>query len=171
LLVISLVVLSTGMGLTMAPSTASIMSSLPLAKAGVGSAMNDTNRELGGALGVAVLGSIVTSRYVHSLRDAVAPLPAPLRSLAESSLGAAREVARQVGGPVGDRLSLAARSGFSDAMSSALRIGGVVAVVAAVIVWYVLPAGIAASEEQAMHGGHEVDLTEARPTDDVAVLD
>jgi EmrB/QacA subfamily drug resistance transporter len=173
LLVISLVVLSTGMGLTMAPSTASIMSSLPLAKAGVGSAMNDTNRELGGALGVAVLGSIVTSRYVHSLHDAVAPLPPAVRSLAESSLGAAREIARQIGGPVGDRLSLAARTGFSDAMSTALRIGGVVAIAAAVLVWYVLPAGVAASEEQAMHGGQEVDLADAEmpPTDDVAVLD
>jgi hypothetical protein len=56
-------------------------------------------------------------------------------------------------------------------MSTALRIGGVVAIVAAVIVWYVLPAGIAASEEQPLQGGHEVDVAEARPADDVAVLD
>ena len=77
-----LVVLSAGMGLTMAPSTASIMSSLPLAKAGVGSAMNDTNRELGGALGVAVIGSLAAGRYTGHLAAALGPLPAPLRAAA-----------------------------------------------------------------------------------------
>src|SRR5206468_11122593 len=59
---IELAIVAVGMGFTMPPSTASIMSSLPMAKAGVGSAMNDTTRELGGALGVAVLGSVLASR-------------------------------------------------------------------------------------------------------------
>jgi EmrB/QacA subfamily drug resistance transporter len=168
LLVISLVVLAAGMGLTMAPSTASIMSSLPLGKAGVGSAMNDTNRELGGALGVAVLGSIVTSQYVSTLRPLLTSLPAAARDAAESSLGAALEIARNAG-PAGERLALAARTGFSDAMSEALRIGGVVALLASVIVWFVLPRGVAASEEQPLHGGHEVDVDAA--VDDLAVVD
>ena len=58
------------MALTMAPMTTLIMSSVPLGKAGVGSAMNDTTRELGGALGVAVLGSLVTSQYTSGVSRA-----------------------------------------------------------------------------------------------------
>jgi EmrB/QacA subfamily drug resistance transporter len=68
----SMLVLAAGMGLTMAPATESIMGSLPPAKAGVGSAVNDTTRELGGALGVAVLGSLLASGYATSLGDAMA---------------------------------------------------------------------------------------------------
>src|SRR5207237_6208982 len=63
LLVLSLVVTAAGMGMVTAPSTGAIVSSLPLDKAGVGSAVNDTTRELGGALGVAVVGSVLASLY------------------------------------------------------------------------------------------------------------
>ena len=169
LLVVSLVVLSAGMALTMAPSTASIMASLPLGKAGVGSAMNDTNRELGGALGVAVLGSIVTSHYIDALRPVLAAAPAALRDAAESSLGAALQIASNLGGPAGEQLAIAARTGFTDAMSTALRVGGVVALLASVIVWFVLPHGVAASEHQAAVGGREVDVD--APPDELAVVD
>ena len=60
---LSLVVLAAGLALVMPTATESIMGSLPPAKAGVGSAVNDTTRELGGALGVAILGSVMTSTY------------------------------------------------------------------------------------------------------------
>ncbi|HET7481539.1 MAG TPA: MFS transporter, partial [Actinomycetota bacterium] len=73
-----LIVVSAGMGNTAAPSTASIMSAMPLSKAGVGSAVNDTSRELGGALGVAVLGSLATSHYTASLADKI-PAGVPAR--------------------------------------------------------------------------------------------
>ena len=63
----SMIPLATGMAITMTPLTTLIMSSVPLGQAGVGSAMNDTTRELGGALGVAVLGSIVTSQYASGI--------------------------------------------------------------------------------------------------------
>ena len=56
-------VLGAGMGMTAAPATGEIMSSVPLSKAGVGSAVNDTTRELGGALGIALLGSVANSAY------------------------------------------------------------------------------------------------------------
>jgi predicted MFS family arabinose efflux permease len=156
--VLALVVLAAGMGLTMAPSTASIMSSLPLGKAGVGSAMNDTNRELGGALGVAVLGSVLASRYTHHLHAALAGLPARVADAARSSLGGAIGVAARSGKP---QLALAAKSAFTDAMSFALVIGGVVALVAAVLVGLVLPQHFGSSEQQARHGGEEVDSREA----------
>ena len=66
-LVVAIVTMAAGMGLSMAPSTTGIMASLPLRKAGVGSAVNDTTRELGGALGVAVLGSLLASRFTAAL--------------------------------------------------------------------------------------------------------
>src|SRR5262249_45278817 len=83
-LVVPMVILATGMALTVSPLTGSIMSAVPLGRAGVGSAMNDTTRELGGALGVAVLGSIVASRYTAEIASAVAGLPPTPHALADS---------------------------------------------------------------------------------------
>jgi MFS family permease len=83
LLALSLVVTAAGMGMVTAPSTGAIIASLPLDKAGVGSAVNDTTRELGGALGVAVIGSVVASIYRGGL-------PAGAGA-ARESLGAAIE--------------------------------------------------------------------------------
>ena len=82
LVLAGLLVLGLGMGTAMAPATESIMGSLPLAKAGVGSAMNDTTRQIGGALGVAILGSIFSSVYSSSLAASAAEVPA---KVAESS--------------------------------------------------------------------------------------
>lgn len=76
-----------GMGTTSAPVTESIMGSLPPERAGVGSAVNDTTRQVGGALGVAVLGSVFAARY-HAAMDATSGLPAALRSGARESIGA-----------------------------------------------------------------------------------
>ena len=67
-----LVVTAIGMGLVMAPATESIMGSLPKSKAGVGSAMNDTTRQMGGALGVAVIGSLFASVYRPGVGAALA---------------------------------------------------------------------------------------------------
>jgi MFS transporter, DHA2 family, integral membrane protein len=136
-LAVSIVVLAAGMGLTMAPSTASIMSALPLAKAGVGSAMNDTTRELGGALGVAVLGTLVTSRYRTLLSPALVGLPQAAADQAKASLGGALGVAAKAGDPA---LALAARHSFVTAMSSALVVGAIVAWLASFAVSRVLPA-------------------------------
>ena len=69
-LAVAFAVLGAGMGITAAPATGEIMSAVPLSKAGVGSAVNDTTRELGGALGIAILGSVATSAY-RSAIDAV----------------------------------------------------------------------------------------------------
>lgn len=134
-LVLNLMVLAGGMGLSMAPSTTGIMASLPLGKAGVGSAVNDTTRELGGALGVAVLGSLLASQYAASLSNAVGSLlPGPALEAAKSSLGGALGVAQALGGPAGDSLAAAARSAFVDAMGTSLTVAGVVVLLAAFLV-------------------------------------
>ena len=80
--VVSLIVLAAGLALVMPPATESIMGSLPPAKAGVGSAVNDTTREVGAALGVAVLGSVMSSTYRPRVSEAIAGLPRARRDAA-----------------------------------------------------------------------------------------
>ena len=95
-----MVFLGAGLGLTTAPATESIMGSLPPAKAGIGSAVNDTTRELGGTLGVAVIGSVFSSLYIRSLDDAggtYGSLSPEQQSLTADSVGAARVIAGQLG--------------------------------------------------------------------------
>jgi EmrB/QacA subfamily drug resistance transporter len=131
----ALVLLATGMGLTMAPSTGSIMSAVPMAKAGVGSAVNDTTREVGGALGIAVLGSIINAGYRSRIDLTGIPLPPQAKAAAEESVGAATAIARQI--PGGDELAHRAGEAFTSAFhvanltSVALLVAGaaVVAVV------------------------------------------
>src|SRR5437773_5453831 len=93
-----MVILGTGMGLTSAPATEAIMGVVPKAKAGVGSAVNDATRLLGGTLGVAVIGSVYASLYASKLTSALpAALPEKVAGKAHDSVGAALEVAHQTG--------------------------------------------------------------------------
>lgn len=144
LIALSLVVMAIGMSLTMPPSTTAIMASLPLGKAGVGSAVNDTTRELGGALGVAVLGSLAVSHYGSGIAGALGGLPAPAANAATSSLGGALQAAQSIGGQGGAALAAAARTSFVDAASMALLIGAAVVAVASAMVWKFFPAGAVA---------------------------
>jgi Na+/melibiose symporter-like transporter len=139
-----LVVAAMGMASTMAPATASIMSSLPLRKAGVGSAWNDTTRELGGALGVAVLGSIAGSAYTSRLADAVPDgLPRAVANVAETSVGAAVQVSQSLPAGLGTSLQAAAKSAFVGATSEAMLIAaGVVFLAAALVARYMPSASV-----------------------------
>ncbi len=138
----SLVVLAAGMALVMPPATESIMGSLPLAKAGVGSAVNDTTRQVGGALGVAVLGSVMSSTYGPRVSDAISGLPVSSEqaSAIHDQIGAAIRAAGEIGGAPGRALADAASRGFADGMSTAFIIGAVALALGAVIVALFLPA-------------------------------
>ncbi len=127
-----------GMASTMSPLTSLIMSSVPLGRAGVGSAMNDTTRELGGALGVAVLGSVVTSIFASSLDSDLGGLSPAARDEAHSGLAGALDVAGGLGDP-GPALAGAARSAFVDGLTMAAVIAAVVVAVTAVIARRLLP--------------------------------
>jgi EmrB/QacA subfamily drug resistance transporter len=139
---VSLVVLAAGLALVMPTATESIMGSLPPAKAGVGSAVNDTTRELGGALGVAVLGSVMSSTYRPRVTEALAgtPVPDEVRGIVTDQVGAAIGVANQVGGEAGRALTAVAGSAFTDGMGTAFYIGAGALAVGAVIVALFLPA-------------------------------
>jgi EmrB/QacA subfamily drug resistance transporter len=131
-IVVALVLLSAGMATTIAPATGAIMSSVPLNKAGVGSAVNDTTRELGGALGIAVLGSVVASGY-RSEFDA-GGLPGDAGTVAGESIGGAIRVARSIGGPDGESLIRTAGAAFTDAINTAFVASAVIAVVVGALV-------------------------------------
>ena len=127
------------MGLTMTPMTELIMSSVPRDKAGVGSAMNDTTREVGTTLGVAVLGSILSSGYTSNLGSAVADLPESARLTAEGSLAGALGVGRDIGGAQGTAIVDAAKSAWTDGLQLSMVIGAGIVLFAAVIAARYLP--------------------------------
>ncbi|MFZ4518192.1 MAG: MFS transporter [Microthrixaceae bacterium] len=151
-----MMLLAFGMGLTMAPATESIMGSLPLAKAGVGSAVNDTTRQVGGALGVAIVGSVLSSVYGSKIVDAFGSvLPAPAVEVAKSSLGGALAVAERAPGALGDQVASVARSGFVDAMHGGALVAGTAAFIGMVVVLIFLPATARREDLERQH--HEYD--------------
>ena len=136
----AMVVMGAGVALTWAPTTEAIMGSLPPSKAGVGSAINDTVREVGGALGVAVLGSLVAGRYSSAMTDASRALPAPVGDVTRDSLGGAVTVAQQLGGQTGQALVSAGRAAFLDGFGLALTVAAIVALLGAGLAAAWLPA-------------------------------
>lgn len=141
-LVAAMSMVSIGMGLVLAPATESIMGSLPPSKAGVGSAMNDTTRQMGGALGVAVVGSVLASSYRPGVLARLSPLHLPVGVLhtASDSVGAAVTVAKNLPATIGAAVTAAAHAQFVDSFGGALLVGGGVVLIAAVIVFAFLPA-------------------------------
>lgn len=130
-----------GVGLAFAPCTESVMGSLPPEQAGVGSATNGASLQVGGALGVAVLGSLLNTRYQSHMAPVLAhyPIPKPILSLITGSLGGALGVAHSVGGTLGASLATFARVSFISGMDLAVTAGAAVVGVAAVVVVFVLP--------------------------------
>ena len=139
-----------GVGLAMPPATESVMGSLPREKAGVGSAVNDTTRQVGGALGVAVIGSIVATVYSSQVVDAAPALGLSGAALdaSKGSLGGALETATSFGAN-GAELTQTARTAFVDGLSAGLRLGAAVVLAAAAIAYIFLPAR-ARDEEPAL---------------------
>lgn len=135
----ALVLLGIGMGITVAPATGQIMAAVPLNKAGVGSAVNDTTREVGGALGIAVLGTIANATYRSSIdTEGLQALPAPAADAVEESIGGAVAVADQAPAPeLGMLLLDDARDAFTSATSTTFLAAAVVAAVAGIAVFLV----------------------------------
>jgi Na+/melibiose symporter-like transporter len=136
----ALATIGQGIGLAMSPATEAIMGALPRAKAGIGSAMNDVVREVGGTLGIAVLGSMLTSSYGSGMDDAVAGMPADAAEAASDSVGAAHGVAAEIGGSAGAKLIHLADGAFVDAMATTATLAAAFAVIGALIALVFLPA-------------------------------
>ena len=146
-----LIVIGVGMGFAMAPATESIMGSLPPEKAGVGSAMNDTTREIGGALGVAIMGSLTasayTSRFVSNPEFATIKQLAPkVAAVAKTSLGSAAVVAASVPPAVSRTVTFVANDAFIHALDGTVVVAAVVALIGAVVALVFLPARAAGDD-------------------------
>jgi EmrB/QacA subfamily drug resistance transporter len=120
-LLIAVLMLGAGMALATTPATTAIVSSLPDSKQGVASAVNDATRELGGALGIAVLGSALIGRYRAGLSTALAHTPPRLAHTAKEALPAALQIAARLG-PKGHLLAERAQSAFVNGLSLAMMI-------------------------------------------------
>jgi EmrB/QacA subfamily drug resistance transporter len=141
-------VMGLGMGNVMAPCTDSIMGALPRAKAGVGSAVNDTTRQFGGALGIAVYGSVLASRYADHVTTRLGGiLPSSVLAEVKDSVGGALNVTQKPEGqPFAAQIIDASRRSFVDGMHTAVVIAMVVLLIAAGIVYRYLPARAASDE-------------------------
>ncbi|HWJ63688.1 MFS transporter [Aquihabitans sp. G128] len=153
-----ILVLGTGVGLAMSPSTAAITSSLPEEKQGVASALNDTVREMGGAVGIALIGSVLNSAYRSNIEPTVASLPPEVAEPVTSGIGGALAVAGKMG-TGGAALVDASRQAFVDGMAPALYLGAGLALAAAVFTALRGPK-TAAEAEPRLHAG---DQTAPRP--------
>jgi hypothetical protein len=137
-----MVLLGGGLGLTVAPATEAIMGSLSVDKAGIGSAVNDTTRELGGTLGVAIAGSIFASVYSGHLgsASAIAGLPRETADAMRNSMAFAHKV---IGGlPAGqsDQVRDAVNRAFLDGLQVSALVCAGIALGAAIVVGWLLPA-------------------------------
>lgn len=161
-LVVAMSVMAIGLGLTATPMTNLIMSSVPRSHAGVGSAMNDTTREVGTTLGVAILGSVLSSAYVSHLPAEVEKLPADAAGLVRDSIGGAYYVAGKIGGEIGQRLTELSTDAWMQGTRLAFHVGAGIAVVAAVISFLFLN-----RDDNVVESSHAFDSDDAADIDDI----
>ena len=134
------------------------MSSVPLNKAGVGSAVNDTTRELGGALGIAILGSIVSSAYRSNVD--LSKVPPEAAGAAKESVGAAIGVSQGMDPDAARALVEHAGVAFTDAVNVAMAVSAVISIIAGAVVLY---AGRRIRHEQILSGEHSVPVAGHEP--------
>ncbi|MBT4513452.1 MAG: MFS transporter, partial [Chloroflexi bacterium] len=142
---IGLCVLPIGMGTAMSPATNSIMGSVPVNRAGVGSAMNDTTRQVGGALGIAILGTIMNGVYLGKLGGLHEKLPMLTEEALdgiESSIQGAHQFV-EINGPnldpqVVQTITETADKAFVAGMTDALFVGGIIMIIAALVTLIIL---------------------------------
>jgi hypothetical protein len=106
----------------------------------VGSAVNDTTREVGGALGVAIIGSVASSLFASRLHPFLAHVPAPAAAEAKASVGAAVAVGSHTPGSVGQALVEAARQAFVSGTDRAVLVAVAAAVLGSLVAFRYLPA-------------------------------
>jgi EmrB/QacA subfamily drug resistance transporter len=137
---LGLVLFAAGMALAGTPSTTAITESLPETKQGVASAVNDTARELGSALGIAILGSVLNQQYREGMTEAVQGLPPAVADGAQSSIAFTQSAqVGQLGSTAHDLVS-AGQQAFLDGIAGSLLIAAGIVAVAAVVVALLAPA-------------------------------
>jgi hypothetical protein len=128
---VGMLLVGVGLGLGMTPATNSIVDSMPRAKQGLASAVNDTSRELGAAFGIAIIGSVFNAGYRSHIAGSLGGLPVAVAGAAKQSPAAALQAAGRLG-PDGSSLAHSARSAFVSGQHQALLIGAAALVVGVV---------------------------------------
>jgi MFS transporter, DHA2 family, multidrug resistance protein len=128
------------MGWVMGPSTASVMGSVPAEKSGVASAMNDVTRQVGGSLGTAIIGSLISSFYGSRIADSVSSLPGAAQVAAQDSVGKAHSIAATLPASEGASLAHAASVAYTSALGIGFAIAAAAAIAASLAVRRWLPA-------------------------------
>jgi len=146
--VLGLVFFGFGMGLAGTPATTAITSSLPMSKQGVASAWNDTARELGSALGIAILGSILNQGYREGMAAAVVELPPQIAERVLGSIAFTASPAVAQFGEAGQRLVEQARAAFVGGVGDAVLVASVILIVTAVAVAALAPSSRREPESQ-----------------------
>lgn len=148
LIITGFVIQGFGIGVAMTPATDSIMGAIPEAKLGVGSAMNDTTRELGGALSIAVMGAMMNASYLSVTQsiEGIDHLSQKFQDMVEGSIQGAHMVASQLGNQTATLIVTQANQGFIDGMIDAFYMGTIVTALAAIFTYYFLPNKIKVSE-------------------------
>ncbi|MCU1378168.1 MAG: multidrug transporter [Acidimicrobiales bacterium] len=166
--VVGLVVMVAGASMAMTPATNAILGSLPRAKQGVASAVNDTARELGSAFGIAILGSAFNSGYRGSIAGSLQGLPDSVAAVARSAPAGAFAVAQQQAGAARQSLTSATRDAFMTGSRAAMFIGAAFLLVGAVYV--ALRGNRATANEPAVDDAHdEADEETLAPALDAAL--
>ena len=134
-----------GIGLTMSPATNSVMSAIPVGQSGVGSAMNNTTRQIGGALGVAVLGTILNSTYLAKINEVQWPVQLPTQALAgiHNSIQGAHMVAQNISNPqLAQVIVNQSNQAFTYGAQHALFVSSIIMAVSAVLTLFILPSKV-----------------------------
>jgi EmrB/QacA subfamily drug resistance transporter len=160
-----MILLGLGAGLAIPAATGSVMGSLPSGDTGVGSATNGALMQVGGALGVAVIGSLLSTRYQDRMTASLAPyhLPHAVHSAILGSIGGGLGVAARAGGAVGAMLAHLARAAFISGADLGLRAGAVVALAGCLLALAALPARSPAGADPASADPASADPASADP--------
>jgi EmrB/QacA subfamily drug resistance transporter len=141
--VIPMCIVSLGIGFTMAPATNSVMGSVPVDQSGIGSAMNSTMRQVGGALGIAVLGTILNSTYIAQINAAVWPSQVtPYLDAIRGSIQGANIVAQNVQAQspqLAQMITDTSHKAFTAGSQDALVVASIIMAVSAVLTLIILP--------------------------------
>jgi EmrB/QacA subfamily drug resistance transporter len=160
-LALAVAIMGAGMGLVMAPASSTIMTTVPAHQASAGSAVNDTIREVGGTLGVAIVGSLAAAVYRNRLSTRLAAhhAPALVVHVATGSIAAADAVGKSIGGTRGGEILVAAHETFTTAMAFGLRVAGGFAILGAVAALVVIPRSRGARAEKMVPADVELAAT------------
>jgi DHA2 family multidrug resistance protein-like MFS transporter len=155
-----------GLGNTMAPCTTRMTLATPPERSGAGSAVQNTVRQVGASLGVAIVSSVVATLYANKLGPSVTDLPAASRTAALDDIQSAAVVAQKLGGTAGQALIDSANTAFLHALHWAAILSALMTMVAAVVILWRLPAEaetVAWEVAAPVEGRHPVGVAETVP--------